>query len=205
MVMEEVEPEIDECTRNRLPALQQVLFVKVPASRPNDQDSRLVGESVGLALGSCEIDLPANCIAQVRLPSDHVVPRGRQRILAIRHEHPRTGIQRVDDHLAIGRPRDLDPSVSQVSRDRRHSPVALANRACLRQKIGQLARVEPLLALLSRLEQLLHPRRKTLSELLKKRQGLGRQDSFFLRSRWRPCCEFHGGHHSLLSALAVEL
>ena len=76
-----------------------------------------------------------------------IVPGRRVGVLEIGHEDARAGIERIDDHLAVGRPGDLDAAVVEVGRDRRHGPVAFADGAGLGQEIGQHALVEELLAL----------------------------------------------------------
>ena len=45
---------------------------------------------------------------------------------------PAAPVERVDDHLAVGGPRDLHPPVLEVGGERRHAPVALAHllRVC---------------------------------------------------------------------------
>ena len=55
-------------------------------------------------------------------------PGRRVRVLEIGHEHFRAGVERVDHHLAIGRPGDLDAAVLQIRRDRRAGPIAFPNR-----------------------------------------------------------------------------
>ena len=52
-------------------------------------------------------------------------------------------VERVDDHLSIDGPGDLDAAVKQISRNRRNPPVALPDAPGLFQKIGQPAGVEP--------------------------------------------------------------
>ena len=68
-------------------------------------------------------------------------------ILEIGHEDAGAGIERVDHHLAVGRPGDLDAAVLEIGGDRRHGPFAFADGARLGQEIGQRALVEELLAL----------------------------------------------------------
>ena len=52
----------------------------------------------------------------------------------------RARIERIDDHLAIGRAGDLDATVLQVGGRRRDPPVAVAHRAGLRQEVRQADR-----------------------------------------------------------------
>jgi hypothetical protein len=71
-----------------------------------------------------------------------VAPGRRGRILEVGHEHLGPGVQRIDDHLRIGRAGDLDAAVLQCGRDRRHRPVALADGAGVGTEIRQAALVE---------------------------------------------------------------
>src|SRR6185295_9877879 len=61
-------------------------------------------------------------------------------------------VQRVDHHLAVDRPGDLDPPVEEVVRRRRYVPVPFADRARLGEK------VRPRAALSSQRQQLGTPR-----------------------------------------------
>jgi hypothetical protein len=55
---------------------------------------------------------------------DDVFPRRRVRVLEVGHEDLRPGVERVDHHLAVDRPRDLAPPVDEIGRRRRDVPVA---------------------------------------------------------------------------------
>ena len=52
------------------------------------------------------------------MAADHVLPGGGVGVLEVGHEPAGAGVQRVDDHLAVGGPGDLDPPVAQVRRGR---------------------------------------------------------------------------------------
>ena len=80
----------------------------------------------------------------------------------------RAGIQRVDNHLAIGRPGDFDPSVLDVARDRRTLPVAFADLFRLGQEVEPFALIKPSLPLLPVLETLLAPRAEVALQLCDK-------------------------------------
>ncbi len=101
-----------------------------------------------------ERDAPPHGVAQIELPFDAVRPGRRVRVFEVRHEDVRARVQRVDDHLAIDGAGDLDTPIAQVVRNRRDGPLALADLARLRQKVRQLARVEPRLARFPRRQQL---------------------------------------------------
>src|SRR5688572_7772796 len=87
-VVEEVQAEVDERADNLLAGpsgalLRDVLFVQVPAARPDDERGSLLVQPVDLALLVHELDIAADGIAKVRLAGDDVLPRGRQRVLAV--------------------------------------------------------------------------------------------------------------------------
>ena len=106
-------------------------------------------EPIFLPVRVGEGDRAPDRVAQIDLALDHVRPGWRVRVLEIGHEHFRAGIERVDHHLAIGRPGDLDPAIAQVGRDRRASPVAFADLFRFRQKIERATAIERRLALLT--------------------------------------------------------
>ena len=90
-------------------------------------DSLLQG--VDFALGAREGDGAAHGVAHVDLAVEHVLPGGRSGVLEVGHEALRTGVERVDHHLAVDRAGDLGAAIDEVGRRRRHPPVAGADRA----------------------------------------------------------------------------
>jgi len=123
-----------------------VLFRKVPAARADEQHRRLVVQRiVPTGFGIVEGDLPPHCVAEVHLPFDQIVPARRRRVLEIGHVDVGPAIERVDHHLAVGRTGDLDTAVHDVARDRRHPPVAVADRLGLGREIGLPPGIEPAL------------------------------------------------------------
>ena len=120
-----------------------MLLRQVPAARPHQQHRGLVVERVMPAgLGIVEGDRAAHRVAQVDLALDQIVPGRRVGILEIGHEDVGAGIERVDHHLAVDRAGDLDAAVEQIRGQRRHRPVAVADRLGLGQEIGLLAGIE---------------------------------------------------------------
>ena len=91
------------------------------------------------------------------MPVDHVVPRRGVGVLEVGHEPVGARVQRVDRHLAIGRPGDLDPPLLHVLRDGRDGPVALADLARVGQEVEHLPLGQPRAPAPPRLEQLLAP------------------------------------------------
>src|SRR5262249_58585823 len=70
-------------------------------------------------------------VLEIELALDVVRPGRRVRILEIRHVDIGAGIEGVDDHLAIDRPRDLDAAIDEILGDRRNLPVAFTDMAGL--------------------------------------------------------------------------
>src|SRR5690606_18831358 len=62
---------------------------------------------------------------------------------------------RVDDHLAVGRPGDLDAPILEVRGHRTHAPFGLADFAGAFEEVGHFAVVDGLLALLPSCQRLL--------------------------------------------------
>src|SRR6266550_4410935 len=104
--VEEVEPEVEEARGYRLSVHENVLLPQMPTAGPDDEDGRLVVQAVRL-VGRLELDRPVDRLHQVRLALDAVRPCWRVRILEVRHEAARAGIERVDQHLALDGAGDL--------------------------------------------------------------------------------------------------
>src|SRR5205807_1224462 len=99
-------------------------------------------------------------------------PGRRVRVFKIRHEDFCAGIQRVDNHLAIGGPGDFYPAVLDVARDRRTLPVAFADPFRLGQEVESFALIKPSLSFLPVLETLLAPRAELTLQLCDKGERL---------------------------------
>ena len=155
-VVEDEEPEVEEGARDRSAIDRHVSLRQVPASRPDEERRDLIVQAIGLSFGARELEPPADGIDEVDLTQDDVGPGRRQGILEIRHEDRGAGVQGVDHHLPLDRPRDLDPALLQVLRSRRDCPGACAHALRLRQKPGHRASVELPLTLPP-------PRQKTLA------------------------------------------
>src|SRR5262249_140063 len=65
-----------------------------------------------------------DALREVPLPLDDVRPGRRARVLEVAHEDLRARVERVDQHLAVGRAGDLDAPVLQVDARRRDLPGA---------------------------------------------------------------------------------
>ena len=135
-VVEEVEPEVEQRAGDRLAIDRDVLFVQMPAAGTDQKGGRVLVQAVLLALGALILDDTADGVADVELPLDGGVPGRRVSILEIGHEHLRARVERVDDHLAIDGPGDLDAAVQQIRRNRRDFPVALADVLVSSRKSG---------------------------------------------------------------------
>ena len=151
--MEEVEAEVEQAAGHRLAIHQHMLLDQVPAARADEQHGHFVAQRVFLAVGAGIADRAPDRVAQVELPADHVGPGRRVGVLEVGHEHTGAGVQRVDDHLPIGRPGDLDAAVLEIGRDGRDLPVGGADGCGLGQEVGVLAGVKLGLALGATLQQ----------------------------------------------------
>ena len=129
-------------------------FVEVEPARAHDQHGRVVRDAILLARGRIVISqCAAPAVDEVRLPVDQRVERGRSGILEIGHEHARARIERVDDHLGVGRAGNFDAPVAQVGGRRRDVPVGGADRGGFVEKVGPFAGIQPRLALFARRKQ----------------------------------------------------
>ena len=99
--------------------------------------------------GDSNVERPADRVGQRGLAADDVRPGRRQGVLEIGHEHARPGVERVDHHLRLGRPGDLDPPVVEVGRRRGDRPGRLADLAGRDREVGPDAGIELDLALLA--------------------------------------------------------
>src|SRR6266540_3787229 len=153
-VVEEVEAEVHQAAGGGLAVDQHVLLGQVPAARADQQHGHLVVEPVLPALRALEGDGALDGLDQVRLAGEHVLPGRRVGVLEIGHEDLRARVERVDEHLAVGRAGDLDAAVGQVRRQRGDPPVAGAHALGGGQEAGQLTGVERLLAAAAPLQQL---------------------------------------------------
>ncbi len=175
-VVEEVEREVEDAARNRRAVDPHVFFRQMPAARPHEQHRRLLVKLVGLAFRRREVDPAPDRVAQVDVALDIVVPPGRVGVLEVGHEDAGARIERVDDHLAVDRPGDLDAAVDDVGRHRRARPVAFADRVRLGEEVGQLAGIELGLPLRAAREQLHAPVAERALQFGGEGDGLGGQD-----------------------------
>ena len=82
------------------------------------------------------------------MPLQQVVPRRRIGILEVRHKHIGPRVERIDEHLALRGAGDFNMAALQIGRDRRDVPRSIRSDVSrLRQKIGQLTPIDPLLPL----------------------------------------------------------
>ena len=119
----------------------------MPASGPHEERGDLVPEPIDPAVGVDQFDRPVNGVGEVRLAFDHVGPGRRVGVLEVGHEDIGPRVEGVDDHLSLGRPRDLDPATLEVGGRGRDGPLRLTDRPRLGQEVRQRARVEGRLAL----------------------------------------------------------
>jgi hypothetical protein len=147
----------------------------VPTARPHDQRRNLLVELVHLVV-LLEPDRPVDRVGEVPLPVDHVLPRRRVRILEIGHEDLRATVQRVDHHLAVCRPGDLDPAIRQVRGRGRHAPVALPHTPCLLEEGRQLTVAQTLRTHGTRRQDLLTAGAELALKQMQELDGSGREN-----------------------------
>ena len=125
-----------------------MLLIEMPAARAHDQHGALGFrfQRIVLAVGGGEFERAGDRALHRTLPFDHVGPRGRRRILEVRHVALRAGVERVDDHLGIDRAGDLDAAVGQRGGDRGDAPVAGADIGGVGAEVRQRASIETGLA-----------------------------------------------------------
>ena len=133
------------------------------ASRAGGRGARRPRRSASSSSRPCSSEIVRSIASrEVLLAADDVLPRRRVRVLEVGHEDPRARVERVDDHLAVARGAgDLDAAVLEIGRNGRDAPVAFANLARRLEEVRKLARVDPLLPLGAREEQLLAPPART--------------------------------------------
>jgi len=124
----------------------------MPTARTDQQHRNILLQLVTLSFRAGKTDRPPDRIPQIDLALNHIRPRRRIRVFEIGHENLCAGIERIDHHLAIGRPGNLGPPIAQIRWNRCARPVALANRFCFRQKIEGFAAVERRLSILPALQ-----------------------------------------------------
>ena len=130
------------------------MLVEMEPARAYQQHRGGFAQRIGLAiLGVGEAELAAPPVLEIGLAVDQYIPARAGGVLEIGHEHLGARIERVDDHLGIGRAGDFDAAVEEVGGDRRDLPVGLAERGGLGREVGQLARVKARLPVAARGEQ----------------------------------------------------
>ncbi len=134
--------EVEQAAAHALAVDRHVLLVEVPAARAHHQRRDLVVQRVLPAVVAGQADGAPDRVDQVDLAVDLVGPVRRVAVLEVRHVAVGPRVQRVDDHLAVDRPGDLDAAALQVGRQRRDGPVTLAHLARLGQEVELPAGIE---------------------------------------------------------------
>ena len=149
---------------------------EVPAAGADEQRGRVFAQLVAPAVGVAVGDRAVDRVAEVPVSVDHVVPRRRVGVLEVGHEPVRTRVQRVDDHLAVGRAGDLDPALLERRRGGRDRPIGLADLERVGQEVEHLPRPQPGPAARAGLEQLAAAGAEPLLELGHELERVGGED-----------------------------
>ncbi len=200
-VVPEVDAEVPERGGRRLSVHEHVLLEQVPAARAHHQDRGPVLQPVAPAVGRGVLDRALHRVPEVHLALGDVAPGGGVRVLEVRHEHVRAGVQRVDDHLAVHRAGDLDAAILEVLRERRDGPVPGADVLGRGEEVGPLARVVAALHLAAALEELLHARAEAADEVGDERERLGGEHLRGARRQGTP--DLHPGRKGEVRGLGL--
>ena len=146
-VVEDVEPEVEEAPRRGLAVHLEVALRKMPPAGPDEEGRDLLVQAVDAAVRVPVLDRARDGVDEVHLPLDHVAPGRRVRVLEVRHEDVRARVERVDDHLPLGRARQLDPPLLEILRGGRDRPRLIADAAGLGEEVEAAPGVEGRLAL----------------------------------------------------------
>jgi hypothetical protein len=113
--VEEVEPEVEQRSRDRLALDEAMALGQVKPPRADDQRRHVIIEAVLFAgFRIVVLDHATHGVAQVDLALDHVRPGRRAGVLEVGHERVRARVQRVDDHLALDGSGDLDDQGPEI-------------------------------------------------------------------------------------------
>ena len=125
--MIEEQPKVEPARGDRPPIDGEMSLLEVEAARSDHERGRSVPDPVRPPVRGLELDRSVYGVEQVGLALQCPDPRGRMRILEVRHVDLGPRVEGVDDHLSIHRPGDLDPAVSEVRRGWRYPPIRFAD------------------------------------------------------------------------------
>ena len=180
-VVEKIEPKIEQTAGDRFAVDGHVAFVEMPAAGPDEEGRGFGIQRVLAPVRVLEGDRAAHRVVEVLLAVDDVAPGRRRGVLQIGHEDLGSGVEGVDDHLAIAGAGDLDPAIEEVAGRRGDLPVGVPNGSRLRQEIELGASVDRGLALLAGAQQFLAARVEAAVEGGDEGQRLRAQDRLELR------------------------
>lgn len=114
-VVKEVEAEVEDGAGDGFAIDEHVSLLKMPAARADKERSGMVNEFVVLAGSGIGVsDLAADCVTQIDVAVEKVVPEGAARIFKVCHEDFGAGVEGVDDHFAINGAGDFDAAIVDV-------------------------------------------------------------------------------------------
>jgi hypothetical protein len=152
-IVVEIQTEITKAGGSGSSVHQDMGLIEVPSSWPDHEGGRRLAEPVALSLRAVVGQRVTHGSHTVELPVHDVRPWRRECIFEIGHEDLRSGIERVDHHLAVDRPSDLYSSVVEVSWGGADCPLGRSDRRGVREEIRALAFIEAPLPLVTLGEQ----------------------------------------------------
>src|SRR6267378_5038576 len=154
-IVEEIESEVQEASRNRRAVDEYMLLREVPTSGANQERRDLPVQAVDFSFGTLELQGPPHRIEEIQLPLDEVAPGRRVCVFEVRHEHPGARVQGIDHHLPIGRPGDFDSAIEQVLGERPNPPRPITDVGSLGEEVEGAPLIDSSLALRATMQEVL--------------------------------------------------
>ena len=204
-IVKGMEAEIDEGAGHALAVDRQMCLVEMPAARPHLEDRDLLAERIVLAADGVVIaDRAPDSIVEIDLGANDVLRRRRKRVLDVGHEDAGAGIERVDHHLALGGPGDLDAPVLKVRGHAGDTPVGVGKSGMVARKTGALAGIEPRLPAFALGQKGAAPFAETRMQRGHEGKRVPIEDLLRPRHRGQPAQDLTITHHSDSSARSLK-
>src|SRR5437879_5173155 len=122
-----------------------MFFFEVPAAGPDHERGGFFMELILLSSAAHVHYSPVDCVAEIHLTVDQVLPGRGVSVFKIGHKDSCTRIESVNDRLPVCRPGYFHTAVEQIGGAGCHSPVSVPDLLCRGKKIGKHARIQLLL------------------------------------------------------------